>query len=354
MASKLKILANLQRYDYGDPARGSSFEYDTFFLGFKKMGHQVSLFDYGTAYRQGGQTGVHVGLMKVLEKRQFDLIFTFPSEHQFSAQCLDALKKKNSRATSLAWMADDKWRWSQYSQFQAPHFDYVVTTDPDAKMKYQSIGYQQAVVSQWAHDPTVFKRKRLVQKYPVVFVGGISPWRSYVISYLSKQGIDVTCFGQGWPHGRVTTQEMVSIYNQAKIVINLSNSTQWYWPYVTQIHTPQLHRGWKDAVTTIMPGLYDTLFSRKRQEDIKARFFEVTGCGAFLLTYNVPHLADYFTIGEDLVCYDSLSDLAERIRYYLAHEGERQDCADHGYLAAHRRHTYQRRFAELFKQIGLR
>ena len=37
-------------------------------------------------------------------------------------------------------------------------------------------------------------------------------------------------------------------------------------------------------------------YSNKRKEDIKARFFEVCGTGAFLLSYNVKYLSNYLII----------------------------------------------------------
>ena len=87
-------------------------------------------------------------------------------------------------------------------------------------------------------------------------------------------------------------------------------------------------------------------------DQIKARNFEIPGCGGFLLTGNAENLGDYYAIGQEVVCYDNFEDMVDKIRYYLSHESERQEIAQSGYERSLREHTYVHRFDEIFKIVG--
>lgn len=349
---KLRILANIPRFDYGNPALGNSFEYDTFFKFFEDQGHVVDLYDYTSRYLFEGQKRMAAELIARTRTNKYDLIFTVPFTNQFSSVELRLLTLKYSRAISVAWMCDDKWRWESYSKYLAHDFDYVVTTDPDSIAKYLSINYNRAILSQWAHNPTIYRKYQTRKKYDVSFVGGISPWRAYVIDQLKKQSINVHCFGSGWENGRVTLDDTVEIYNQSKIVLNLSNSTQLNLPFLFTFHQPHKFSTPKETLYVMAPGLVEYLISKKRVEDIKARFFEVTGAGAFLLSYSVKYLDRYLTPGKEFVQYESLKTLVPLIRYYLKHDAEREKIALAGYHRTHSFHTYGQRFEAIFRQIN--
>ena len=350
---RLKILANIPKYDYGKPELGESFEYNTFFRFFEDQGHQVTLFDYTTWFTQGGQELVEKKLQSVLGNNHFDLLFTVPLTNQFSERVLKMLQRKNSGALSLAWMCDDKWRWESFSQYIAPQFDFAVTTDPGALSKYESIGYNGAILSQWGFHPSLFKKKKEKFSYDVSFIGGSSAWRQFVIEKLREMHISVACFGAGWENGRIGAEQMVNIYNQSKIVLNISNSAQAYLPFLSWVKPFHKEKTWKETVAHSFPGLVEYFSTPKRKEDIKARFFEVTGTGAFLLSYSVEHLEKYLKNNQDIVTYDSIGDLQKKISYYLEHDDERMKIAQHGYQTSQKKHTYQKRFTDIFKEIGL-
>jgi len=354
MSRTLRILMNISQYDYGRRELGYSFEYDTFYNYFEKKDYQVVLFDYLICFNKGGKELVDKKLRQILKQQHFDLIFTFPMADHFLISTLEVIKKQHTGAISLAWMADDKWRWENYSQFFAPHFDFVVTTDPGAIAKYQSINYQHALLSQWAHDPSIFRKfKKIDQHFDVVFIGGSSAWRQYIIKRLQQKGINVHCYGTGWPNGRLSVKEIVQKYNQACIVLNLSNSAQAYLPFLFWTQSPKWCGSIKASITHSLPGLVEFITTPKRREDIKARFFEVTGCGAFLLSYPVEHLDSYLRANKDLVTYTSLNDLVKKINYFLCHEDDREKIAKCGYQATLSNHTYDQRFKQIFTEIGL-
>ncbi len=89
-------------------------------------------------------------------------------------------------------------------------------------------------------------------------------------------------------------------------------------------------------------------------DQIKGRNFEVPGCGGFLLTAKADDLESYYDVGKEVVCFDGIEDLVEKIKYYLANDRERQTVAGRGYERTLRDHTYAQRFQQIFRAIGLR
>lgn len=81
------------------------------------------------------------------------------------------------------------------------------------------------------------------------------------------------------------------------------------------------------------------------------RDFEVTGCGAFLLTDYARSLETMFKPGEEIILYENIEDLKNKVKYYLSHDHERERIAGKGQLRARRDHTYARRMEELISFI---
>ncbi|HVO33201.1 MAG TPA: glycosyltransferase, partial [Elusimicrobiota bacterium] len=71
------------------------------------------------------------------------------------------------------------------------------------------------------------------------------------------------------------------------------------------------------------------------------------------LTGQSDELPRYYDIGREIVCYRSVGDLIDKIRYFESHERERAAISEAGYQRTHREHTYVHRFTELFQRMGL-
>jgi spore maturation protein CgeB len=73
---------------------------------------------------------------------------------------------------------------------------------------------------------------------------------------------------------------------------------------------------------------------------IPLRVWDVLGAKGFLLTNYQAEIPLYFKEGEDLVCFDGVEDLKEKVGYYLTHEEERCKIAENGYRKVKEHHTY--------------
>lgn len=86
--------------------------------------------------------------------------------------------------------------------------------------------------------------------------------------------------------------------------------------------------------------------------DINYRTFETTGCGTFLLTNYTPGLEKLFDIGKEIVIYENLEDLDQKVKYYLENEKEREEIALAGYNRSKNDHTYYERAKKIIEIIN--
>ena len=82
---------------------------------------------------------------------------------------------------------------------------------------------------------------------------------------------------------------------------------------------------------------------------IPLRVWDILGSRGFLLTNYQAELPYYFEDGKDLVCFDGVEDLREKVAYYLKHEDERIQIAENGYKKVKEYHTYVRRVVEMLR-----
>ena len=97
---------------------------------------------------------------------------------------------------------------------------------------------------------------------------------------------------------------------------------------------------------------YKIHFNKNIADDINYRTFETTGCGTFLLTNYTPGLEKLFDIGKEIVVYNDLNDLDNKVKYYLENEEEREKIAKAGYERSKKDHTYFERSKKLIQIIN--
>lgn len=328
----MRILYVAMADDYGDPARGPSFEETNFHSALDGMGHDLVRFDFMRRQSKVGRERMNEELVETAARVKPDLAFFFLFEDEIAPETIEAID-----APTLNWFADDHWRFESFTRRYAPSLDWSVTTDADAVPKYEQLGCR-VIRSQWACNRYAYGRRTRDLEYDVTFVGQPHGDRKEVIERLAAAGHDVQCWGRGWPAGRLSHDEMVEIFGASRINLNLSNSS-------VPRYTLRMRIG---SLLRRIP-----IDREPRPNQIKGRTFEVPGCGGFLLTESVPHLDDYFEIGREVATFGSPGELEEQVSYWLANPKERAAVADAGYRRVMAEHTYDHRFAEIFATIGL-
>ncbi len=94
-------------------------------------------------------------------------------------------------------------------------------------------------------------------------------------------------------------------------------------------------------------------FLREQNKDSNnVRTFEIPGFGGFLLTQRSEEQArELFEEDREIVCFSTVDELRDKIRYYLAHEDERLRIAEAGALRARNEHQAVHRLSRIIDDI---
>lgn len=330
----MRILYVAMRHEYGDPTRGLSFEETNFRSSLEGIGHSLVAFDFMERAARDGVAEMRKDLIALAAETKPELAFFFLFTDQLDALTVEAVGQAGGCPT-VNWFADDHWRFESFTRHMAPAFDLAVTTDPDSLPKYRLLPETRVHLSQWACNRYAYDRVTTGLMHDTTFVGQPHGDRKQTVARLADAGIQVECWGFGWPSGPLEHPAMVEVFASSRINLNLSNSSE----------VPGLKARLRRLLHFRPPP--------PRPPQIKGRNFEVPGCGGFLLTERVPHLERYFELDREVAVFDGVDDLVDKVRYWLEHEQERQAVAEAGYRRVLAEHTYDHRFAAIFAELGL-
>jgi len=84
---------------------------------------------------------------------------------------------------------------------------------------------------------------------------------------------------------------------------------------------------------------------------VNQRVFDVAACGAFLLTDRMPDMENYFEIGKEAVCYETVEEAVDLSRYYLARTTQREKVAEGARKRVLADHTYSKRMSVIIDHM---
>jgi spore maturation protein CgeB len=315
----MKILCVLGQHNYGDPARGEGYEYSNFLPALRRLGHEVVFFESFARDGYRDFADLNRRLLEEVQAEGPDVILCVLLGYEIWLEALDLIRS-GSQAILINWSTDDSWKYEQFSRFIARPFHIYATTYPDAVSKSLGDGYTNFVLTQWAANA-----ERLVEPLPasecsrpVSFVGSMYGNRRKWIAALRERGIEVECFGHGSDGGTVSLEQMQRIIRESVISLNFGDSG------------------------LVLQG---TTLGKNRQ--LKARVFEVSGAGGFVMTEQAENLEKFYVPDREIVIFEGVDELVDRINYFLAHPDERDAIAWAGYRRTREEHTYDARFRHL-------
>jgi spore maturation protein CgeB len=358
----VKILYAATKYDNGNRAQGHSFEHYNFCDSLLEMGHDLLYFDFVTLLRERGRDAMNQRLLDVARSERPDLMFTVLLRDELDRAIVRRISTGTSTLT-INWFCDDHWRFESFSRYWAPQFNWVITTAASALPKYQALGYRNVIKSQWACNPDRYRPLEFPKKHDVTFIGAPHGDRRFVIDEVRKAGIDVRAWGQGWERGRIDQDDMIRIFSESRINLNLSNSspTRSLGGRAIDLATLYVQRSpvapsTRESIARRLAILRQRLAVGNAQaysDQIKGRNFEIPGCEGFLLTGRVDNLEDFYVPEREVACFTGVGELIRKIHHYLQRADEREAIARAGYERTMREHTYRHRFADIFRQVGL-
>jgi len=340
-----KIALVAMKYDYGDEKRGLSLDYYYFEEPLRDMGYNVVTFDFMGICKERGKDKMNELLLDLVREENPDLVLVVPYTDQFVPSIIDIISKE---ITSVIYFFDDVWR-VEYSGFWSKHFTYATTSDINGMAKWKALGCNNFIYSPFGCNHRLFRKKKAAFKYDVSFVGGYHPYRAWIIQRLNEAGINAQAFGYGWPNGRLDFENMVDVFNQSKINLNISNNDSFDLKY---LFSPM--NSIKNKILVIFNMLRRLMRKDlKIKEMVKARHFEICASGGFQLSYSVEGLENLFRIGEELVIYESVEELIAKAKYYLQNEAERLSIAERGFKRAVNDHTMDLRLKKIIDETCL-
>lgn len=329
---RMKILLVSMEYDYGDPARGRSYEYFNFYDCLRSE-HEVEFFDYMQSLSTHGKERMNRMLVETAARGRFDVAIFSLYTDQLDPSSVDAVR---AHTRTLCFFHDDNWR-RDFVREWAPHFDFFTSSDYECRNKYPRIGLSHVIHFPFGANERLYKPCDVPKQHDVSFVGGWHPVREWLIRRLRRAGIEVAVAGHGWPRGAIEHDAMLRMFNETRVNLNLTNS-----------------RCWDIRMLASQPinGLRQ-LRSPKIAEQIKARHFEINACGGFQLSYYVEGLERAYLIGEEIAVYSDPDEMIDKIRYYLCNDDLRERIAAAGYRRTLEEHTFTRRFENVFAEMGV-
>lgn len=145
-----------------------------------------------------------------------------------------------------------------------------------------------------------------------IFCERDTPWRATRIAYLETHLSGLYGRGRGWPGGFVRKDEMLGIYASSKIGLNLHNSTG----------------------------------------PVNLRTYALPANGVMQICDNKFFLGQIFELGSEAIGFCEIGEVPELVRYYLAHDSERQRIALAGWRRAIAEYNETAVWDRQMRQIG--
>jgi len=283
-------------------------------------------------------------LIKWHEEKPIDLFFYYGGEFQLAPETLNKINDLGIATLSLG--TDDLSSLksgkiegvSRGLSGTAGLFDLNFTTSSQTCDEYLLYGGTPYFLP-LAANQKIYKRLDIKRDIPVAQFGSRLPHREALVSQLSKRGVQVQCFGSGWPSeyagslkhggsdtwdsGFVSTENIVELMNRSQIVL----SHQGHDPWLNKVES---------KVTCV-----------------RMREFEVPMTGGLLITCFCPDLQKYYNIGKEILCYRSSGDLYDTILYLQHNPHKMEAIREAGWKRASREHTWERRYDQLFSVMGI-
>lgn len=240
-----------------------------------------------------------------------DLVFVVRG-HWLEPDVLHEIKQK-TRCRAMFYHTEDFREPTYYSQQfmeSIPIYDCIFTAVQANVQEYKDLGAQRVEYLPFGYDPEVHRLISLTQ------------------SEQNHYGTDVAFLGK-WSSSRQVLLEALA--NMCRLAV---------WGYMWERVPPDspLYGRLKgpvsvgDVARVIQASkiMLNPLNDQGRMQHVM-RTFEIPACGGFQLAKKSEEHLAIFKEDKEIVCFESLEELKEKIGYYLSHERERQKIAQAGH-----------------------
>jgi spore maturation protein CgeB len=305
------------------------------------------------------------------------LFFSYFYDACILPQAIDEIKGMGIKTVN--WYCNGSYQLHLVSEI-SPHYDWCLVPEKSRLEDYRAMGAN-AIYCQEAANPSIYRPYDLSKKYEVTFVGQAYGDRPGYIRRLLDNQLEPRVFGYGWerycndwPLNRRVAKIARRLLSREGLKAAAGRLVRPGANFKKRITSEPVGEEIRLPARIIGPVLDDLamiqMFSRSKINlgfsscgethaattrilQIRLRDFEVPMSGGFYMVEYMEELEEFYDIGKEIVCYSSADDLVDKIKYYLAHEDEREAIRAAGYKRCLRDHSWQKRFKTAFQQMGL-
>ncbi len=317
-------------------------------------------------------------------RQKIDLFFSYFWSEMCEPETIERIKMMGIKTVN--WFCNGSYQFHLIADL-APHYNWCLVPEKFRLQDYIRVGAR-PIYCQEAANPQVYMPYDLPLAYDVTFIGQAYGDRPAHVKYLLEQGINVRVWGDGWrrfaAENARASQPTPILQRAFNVGRRLLTPQGWQTGghrlgrLESNGHAPFESAGDQPSITLPAAILGGTLsdmemiqmYSRskinlgfstcgnthqtgERIVQIRLRDFEVPMSGGFYLVEYIEELEEFFEIGKEIVCYSDPEELSDKIKYYLRHDSERETIRRAGYERCLREHTWQKRFATSFAEMGL-
>ncbi len=365
---------------------GSRLWYNNLYLALLDLGHQVIVLDYPLdahyahanpaipaqrAFIRAHRSHLEKALLRQVQaehKRQsLDLFFSYFCSAFVRPEVIREIRALG--IVTVNWYCNGSYQFHLVRDI-APAYDFCLVPEKFRLNDYRSIEAN-PIYCQEAANPNVYKPYPLFREFDVTFVGQKYGDRPLYIRHLLDAGINVRVWGPGWqarptrssPFSRLKKLSTVDGWRSlARKVQRGHRVTELAeqpimlplgicGPPLTDEEMVRMYS--RSKISLGFSSCGETHRTSERILQVRLRDFEAPMSGALYMVEYMQELEEFFEIGKEVVCYYDPTDLADKVKYYLGHDTERERIRQAGYKRALRDHTWQKRLADTFKTMGL-
>jgi spore maturation protein CgeB len=315
-------------------------------------------------------------------QKPIDLFFSYFYDACVLPKAIDEIKSMGIKTVN--WYCNGSYQLHLVSEI-SPHYDWCLVPEKLRIKDYIEMGAR-PIYCQEAANPNIYKPYNLPVEFEVTFVGQAYGERPKYIKYLLDHGINVRVWGWGWKNFSQEAQANRNNLLKRALHIGRALLTKNGWQALGQhlstafglnssCALPQSKSENVTLPSSILGcALSDSemiqMYSRskinlgfstcgntheteERVLQVRLRDFEVPMSGGFYMVEYMEELEEFFDIGKEIVCYIDKEDLADKIKYYLTHDDERECIRKAGRERCLRDHTWHKRFECAFQEMGL-
>jgi spore maturation protein CgeB len=291
------------------------------------------------------------------------------------------LEIRNMKIKTMNWFCNASYQFYLIEEL-APAYDWCLVPEKMRLDDYRRIGAN-PLYCQEAANPNIYKSYDLPVEFDVTFVGQAYSDREDYVRYLYDNGVTVRVWGYGWKQPPPDTRrrainrllrlgkkaaswngwlELLQRFSSVVIsdqTISCGQAGEAGAPLPDGVandalsDTELIRMYSRSKISLGFSTCGDTHKTSQRIVQIRLRDFEVPMSGGFYLVEYMKELEEFYTIGREIECYRDKEEFLDKIKYYLAHDEQREAIRKAGYRRARTEHTWQKRLTDVFKTAGI-